>query len=127
MVVVLTKCINERTLAWHFTAKQAPIYPLPLKENSPPPALAKIIFVSNLVKVAVNIQKIYFKITIYLVQSLFKKPPTTNIGKVTYIYMCYFKTDRFHNADNRFWPHYLNRLLFNTRLKGQCTGKVSNT
>ena len=37
MVVVLTKCINESTLAQHFPAKQAPIFPLPPKENSPPP------------------------------------------------------------------------------------------
>jgi hypothetical protein len=60
MVAVLTKCINESTLAQHFPAKQAPIFPLPPKENSPP--LAKIIFVSNLVKVAVNIQKIFSKL-----------------------------------------------------------------
>ena len=60
MVVVLTKCINESTLAQHFPAKQAPIFPLPPKENSPP--LAKKCFVSNLVKVAVNIQKIFSKL-----------------------------------------------------------------
>jgi hypothetical protein len=108
MVVVLTKCIIERTLAHlHGSSQQSKplVTPFLLKRTPPPPALAKIIFVSNLVKVAVNIQKIYFKIILYiLVQSLFnlKSPHNKYIGKVTHMYMCCFKTDRFHNAETDF-------------------------
>jgi hypothetical protein len=83
MVVVLTKCINESTLAQHFPTKQAPIYPLLLKENSPPRP-CKNNFCLKFSESCSEYTENLFKITLYLIQSLFKKPPTTNIGRVTY-------------------------------------------